>query len=112
MFYNNVVKITRCNKLDLLFDLVKCISAKLLEASKFADLLPTSFRFSSANFCQPDFLLIQRPGPPGSLNCTRPISPSTHPGWPVPSNVVHGSTNLIWRYGKSEFEFIHAMHNA
>ena len=59
MFYNNVVKITRCYKLHLLFDLVKCISAKLLESSKFPD-LQTSFRFSSANFCQPDFSLIQR----------------------------------------------------
>ena len=61
MFYNDVVKITRCNKLHLLSDLLKCISAKLLEASKFADLLPVSFRFSSVNFCQPDFSLIQRP---------------------------------------------------
>ncbi len=57
MFYNDVVKITRCNKLHLLSDLVKCISAKLLEASKFADQLPIQL----GKFCQPDFSLMQRP---------------------------------------------------
>ncbi len=61
MFYNDVARITRCNKLHLLSDLVKCISAKLLEASTLADLLPTIFRLSSVNVCQPDFSLIQRP---------------------------------------------------
>ncbi len=40
MFYNDVVRMMTCNKLHLLSELVKCISAKLLEASKFADQRP------------------------------------------------------------------------
>ncbi len=39
MFYDDVVKITRCNRLQLLFT-YKFNLAKLLQALKFADLFP------------------------------------------------------------------------